>query len=57
MRLVWQEIVHAARQAPAMYFAPFMAAVRELYRVSRMVQRTNRGRAIAIARQASEGNR
>jgi hypothetical protein len=54
MRLVWQEILHAARQAPEMYFAPFSAAGRELWRVSHMVQKVNRERAEALARKLSE---
>lgn len=44
MNRVWEEIVYAARQAPRMYFAPFVGAVRETVRVFRQIQRRNRAR-------------
>lgn len=50
MNRVWQEVIHAARQAPAMYFAPFVAAAREVRRVYRTVQRSNRERTANLAR-------
>jgi hypothetical protein len=54
MNRVWQEVMHAARQAPAMYFAPFVAAVRELRRVALAVQKSNRERAANLARELAD---
>lgn len=48
MNRVWQEVVHAARQAPFMYFAPFVAAAREVRRVYQRVQKSNRDRAARL---------
>ena len=45
MNRVWEEVVYAARQAPRMYFAPLVGAVREVKRVSREIQQANRERA------------
>lgn len=46
MANVWsrvrEEAVHAARQAPRLYFAPFVGAVRETVRVFREIQQENR---------------
>ncbi len=39
---VWAEIVRAARQAPRMYAAPFVGAVRQTRIVFREIQRENR---------------
>lgn len=39
---VFKEAARAARQAPRIYFAPLIGAVRETARVFREVQRENR---------------
>ncbi|WP_299785388.1 hypothetical protein [Ramlibacter sp.] len=48
MKTVWSQIfeeaARAARQAPRMFFAPFIGAVRESARVFRDVERENRER-------------
>jgi hypothetical protein len=45
MTSIWskvrEEAVHAARQAPRLYFAPFAGAVRESVRVFREIQQEN----------------
>lgn len=57
MNRVWEEVTHAARQAPAMYFAPFLAAALEVRRVFRMVHTSNRARSRALARRPFDRSR
>lgn len=40
-REVWGEVRRAARQAPRMYFAPFVGAVRHTRVVLRQIRREN----------------
>jgi len=44
MKAVWDEMIYAARQAPRMFFVPFVGAVRETLRVMREIQEQNRQR-------------
>ena len=45
MNRVWKEMVYAARQAPRMYFAPLVGAIREVLLVTRQIRRGNQLRA------------
>lgn len=40
----WFEVVHAARQAPRMYFAPLRGAIRETRAVLHQIEMENRAR-------------
>lgn len=41
LSLVWKEVMHAARQAPMMYFAPFRGAWRGARATLRRLSREN----------------
>lgn len=47
--LLLDEVGRAARQAPRMYFAPFIGAVRETCKVLNEIQRENRSPPIGQA--------
>lgn len=63
MTSIWTQILeeaaYAARQAPRMYFAPFLGAAREAIKVLRDVQRENELRSLGNRAGASKrpGNR
>jgi hypothetical protein len=42
---VFEEFIYAARQAPRMYFAPLVGAIREVRRVNQEIEKENRARA------------
>lgn len=46
---VFEEAARSARQAPRIFFAPFVGAVRETARVFREVQMENQGRTQSLA--------
>jgi hypothetical protein len=54
MNRVLEEAIHAARQAPLMYFGPLIAAGREVSRIARLVQRSNRRRTAGRGRHMSD---
>lgn len=55
MNRIWEEVIHAARQAPRMYFAPFVGAVHEVVRVSREIEQENRERDAGRRREGMAG--
>lgn len=50
MKSVWEEMLYAARQAPRMFFAPFVGAVRGTRSVMRQIDLENHKRAAGQAR-------